>query len=421
MPRAAAVVTEPLWMRTLRGKARERFQDMRWPTTAEEEWRRTDLSRVPLDSFMPVTRPVASRPSETDPGTASGLLRFDSARCRELSLAPELREAGVRLLPLDHALEEFEAPLHSLYENALAGADNRFLAWHYAEWSHGALLWIPAGLEIKEPFFIDLQESGEGQMSAPHLAVLLGVGSRATVIQRISAPGGASALRAGLLCNSVMDIRLADAAALQIWEQQELAPEDISVRHVMAEVGRDASLRHFDAELGSRLAKSRVECALDGAGAEAFLDGAYYCGRGQHMDLRTVQRHRSPKAMSRAVYKGAVAGGGRTVFQGLIEVSAGAAGTDAWLTNRNLILGEAARADSMPTLKIGNNDVKCSHGSTTGRLNAEEVFYLQSRGLSAADAREMLVIGYFEDILTTAPETFRESTLGTIRDRLRAA
>ncbi|HET6450642.1 MAG TPA: SufD family Fe-S cluster assembly protein [Spirochaetia bacterium] len=420
MPSAAAVSAEPLWMRTLRTRAREQFQSLKWPTTAEEEWRRTDLSRVPLDSFAPVKPAAPSCPADVERGAASGLLRFQSARCLESALDPRLYEAGVRLLPLDNALEEFEAPLHSLYQKALAEIDNRFLAWHYAEWSHGALLWVPAGLEITEPFLIDFQEDGDGIMSAPHLAVFLGVGARASVVQRISSRGGAAG-GAGLLCNAVVDVRLGDASALQLWEQQELAPGDIYIRHAQAEVGRDASLRHFDAEFGSRLAKSRVDCALGGTGAEAFLDGAYYCRKGQHMDLRTVQRHRSPKAMSRAVYKGAVDGGGRTVYQGLIEVSPGAAGTDAWLTNRNLVLGEAARADSIPTLKIGNNDVKCSHGSTTGKLNAEELFYLQSRGLSAAAAREMLVIGYFEDMLTAAPEAFRESTLDTIRGRLRVA
>jgi Fe-S cluster assembly protein SufD len=224
-----------------------------------------------------------------------------------------------------------------------------------------------------------------------------------------------------MLCNAVVDIRLADAAGLQIWEQQELAPADLYIRHVCARVGRDSSLRHFDAEFGGRWAKTRVDCSLDGPGSEAFLDGAYYCGAGQHMDLRTVQRHQSPKATSRAVYKGAVASGGRSVFQGLIEVAPGASGTDAWLTNRNLILGEGARSDSIPTLKIGNNDVKCSHGSTTGRLNAEELFYLESRGLSAADAKEMLVIGYFEDILTPAPESFKDGALAAIKGRLHAA
>jgi Fe-S cluster assembly protein SufD len=419
--RVPAKTSEPLWMKNLRAKAGEQARAMAWPTTAEEEWRRTDLSRIALDSYTPVQIPTPACPTDVAPGASSGVIRFEGTRCVEVGLSPELQAGGVRLLPLDNALEEFEAPLHTLYEQAISAIDNKFLALHYADWSHGALLWIPAGLEIREPFFIDFQEDGAGVMTAPHLAVLVGAGSRATVVHRVSALGGSSSTRGGLLCNSVVDLRLGDAAGLQLWEQQELAPQDIFIRHTRAEVGRDASLQHFDAEFGSKLAKSRVDCALDGTGAEAFLNGAYYCVKGQHMDLRTVQRHRSPKASSRAVYKGAVAGGGRTIFQGLIEVSTGAAGTDAYLTNRNLILGEAARSDSIPTLKIGNNDVKCSHGSTTGRLNADELFYLQSRGLSAADAREMLVIGYFEDILTPAPEAFREAALGTIRARLHAA
>jgi Fe-S cluster assembly protein SufD len=410
---------EPLWMRNLRARAQERFDGMKWPVTSEEEWRRTDVSRLGLDAFVPVPALTPACPRETEPGTgASALIRFQANKCIEVGLDPKWRDAGVRLLPLDNALEEFEAPLHSLYEEALADADNRFLAWHYASLSHGALLWVPPGIEIGEPIFIDFEEDGVGTMSTPHVAVLLGAGSRATVVQRITSGRDASG---GLLCNAVVDMRLADSAGLQLWEQQELAPGDLYVRHARARVGRDSSLRHFDAELGARWAKTRVDCTLDGPGSEAFLDGAYYCGAGQHMDLRTVQRHQSPKATSRAVYKGAVASGGRSVFQGLIEVAPGASGTDAWLTNRNLILGEGARSDSIPTLKIGNNDVKCSHGSTTGRLNAEELFYLESRGLSTADAREMLVIGYFEDILTPAPVSFKEGALAAIKGRLHAA
>ncbi|MGA2641307.1 MAG: SufD family Fe-S cluster assembly protein [Spirochaetia bacterium] len=414
MPAAA----EPLWISTLRARAKDRFEGMKWPVTSEEEWRRTDVSRLGLDAYTPIPALAPACPRETDPGAGAGLIRFQANKCIEAGLAGQWQKAGVRLLPLDNAVEEFEAPLHSLYEQALTDADNRFLVWHYASLSHGALLWVPPGLEIQEPFFIDFEEDGTGAMSAPHVAVLLGAGSRASVVQRISARKGTPG---GLLCNAMVDIRLADSAGLQYWEQQELSPSDLYVRHVRAEVGRDSSLRHFDAELGARWAKTRVDCSLDGPGAEAFLDGAYYCGAGQHMDLRTVQRHRSPKATSRAVYKGAVAAGGRTIFQGLIEVAPGASGTDAYLTNRNLILGVGARSDSIPTLKIGNNDVKCSHGSTTGRLNAEELFYLESRGLSDAEAREMLVVGYFEDILTPAPVSFRDGALDAIKGRLRAA
>jgi Fe-S cluster assembly protein SufD len=396
---------------------------MPWPAPSEEEWRRTDVSRLGLDSYTPLEALTPACPRETDPGPEAGVIRFQANKCIEAGLAGKWQEAGVRLLPLDNALEEFEAPLHALHGNALADADNRFLAWHYASLSHGALLWVPPGVEIKEPIVVDFEESGAGTMSSPHLAILMGAGSRAVVIQRISALGGTagSGAKGGMLCNAVVDVRLSDAAGLQLFEQQELAPEDLYVRHLRAQVGRDSSLRHFDAEFGARWAKTRVECSLDGPGADAFLDGAYYCRAGQHMDIRTVQRHNSPRATSRAVYKGAVARGGRTVFQGLIEVAPAASGTDAYLTNRNLILGEGARADSIPTLKIGNNDVKCSHGSTTGRLNADELFYLESRGLSAADAKEMLVVGYFEDILAPAPDTFKDGALAAIRGRLHAA
>jgi Fe-S cluster assembly protein SufD len=414
-----AVSAEPLWMRTLRAQARERFAAMAWPSTMEEEWRRMDVSRLGLESFAPAPAARAACPRETDPdaGTA-GLLRFQAGHAAETALSAELKEKGVRLLPLELALEEFETPLYRLFSEALAETDNRFMAWHYGEWSHGAFLWVPPGLEVGEPFLIDFSESGTGLLSSPHVTVILGEGARATVVQTVT---GAGAEDGGILCNAALDLRLADAAALTFCEVQELGGQSLYFRHGRAEVGRDATLRHLDAAFGGRVVKSRLECAMSGSGSEAFLDGVYYCRKGQQMDIRTVQNHRSPRATSRAYYKGAVAGGGRTVFQGLIDVSTGASGTDAYLTNRNLILGEAARSDSIPTLKIGNNDVKCSHGSTTGRLNAEELFYLESRGYSAKDAREMLVVGYFEDLLTSAPEVFREGALSTIRERLRGA
>lgn len=408
---------EPLWMRTLRAEARERFQEMAWPTPAQEEWRRTDVSRLGIASFTPVEAAPSRPPREGNPGAAAGSIRFEEGACIEVALAREWRDQGVRLLPLDYALEEFEAPLHQVYQEGLQEADNRILVWHYASLGHGALLWVPAGLEIQAPFFIDFQEHGNATMSAPHVVVLLGTGARASVVQRISAAQTADAM----LCNAMVDLRVGDAAGLRYCEVQELGARDLYFRHARASVARDGSLRHFDAELGARLAKTRTECALSGPGAEAFLDGMYFCGANQHMDLRTVQNHVSPKATSRAFYKGAVAGGGRTVFQGLINVAPGASGTDAFLTNRNLILGEAARSDSIPTLKIGNNDVQCSHGSTSGRLSAEELFYLESRGLSPADAREMLVVGYFEELLGPVPERIREDTLSSIRERLRRA
>ncbi len=393
---------------------------MSWPTTSDEEWRRTDVSGINTLSFVP----AAVRANERKPAAGgrsgfAGTLRLDAGLLVESSLAQEWKSRGVRLLSLDEALEELEKPLADIFDEGIDAADNRFAVWHYASWTHGACLVVPPGLEIPEPFLIDFTERGSGVLSSPHVVVVLGEGARASVIQRID--GDEKAADERILCNAGLDLVLADAAGLAYHEAQHLGPQSLYFRHARTRSGRDSLLRHYDAALGSRLVKTRIDCGLAGKGSEAYLNGVYFCREGQHMDIRTVQRHHSPSATSRAYYKGAVASGGRTVFQGLIEVDVGASGTDAYLTNRNLVLGDGARSDSIPTLRIGNNDVRCSHGSTTGRLSDEELFYLESRGLSRSEAREMLVIGYFEDLLDRAPELYREGTLERIRSRLALA
>jgi Fe-S cluster assembly protein SufD len=295
-----------------------------------------------------------------------------------------------------------------LLDSGLGRADNRIAAWHLGSLSHGALLYVPEGLELPDPVFVDLEEPAGA--SFPHLAVVLGRGARAVVVQRMSGGGG--------LVNAGLDARLADGAALELYLLQDLGLSSLFFNQAFAAVGRDASFRSLEAHLGSRLAKTRLDCSLEGPGAESHLNGAYLAGAGQHMDLRTVQRHLSPKATSRALYKGAVQDSGRTIYQGLIQVSPGAAGTDAYLSNKNLILNDGARADSIPSLRIDNNDVRCTHGSTTGRVNPEELFYLASRGLSPAEARNMLVLGYFEELLGRAP--FASEALAGVSGRLSA-
>ena len=411
---------EPAWMQELRARARERFDGMGWPTTSEEEWRRTDVSGIDALSYLPALAGAnGGKPAETAAEGFAGSVRFEAGQSVGFRVADQWQKRGVRLLPLGEALEELEKPLADIFDEGIDAADNRFAVWHYASWSHGAVLMVPAGLEIAEPFLIDFTERGAGVLSSPHVVVVLGEGARASVIQRIA--GDPAAKEERILCNAGLDLILSDAAALQYYETQYLGPQSLYFRHARTRSGRDSSLRHFDAALGGKLVKTRIDCGLAGKGSEAYLNGVYFCREGQTMDIRTVQRHHSPSATSRAYYKGAVASGGKTVYQGLIEVDTGASGTDAYLTNRNLILGDAARSDSIPTLRIGNNDVRCSHGSTTGRLSEEELFYLESRGLSRNESREMLVVGYFEDLLDHAPELYREGTLERIRSRLASA
>jgi Fe-S cluster assembly protein SufD len=208
------------------------------------------------------------------------------------------------------------------------------------------------------------------------------------------------------LVNLGADLVVGESAGLDYYHLQDLTTSALHFAHGSARVARDGHLLSFEAALGSGLLKSRLDCSLDGAGAEAFLNGIYLSRERQHMDVRTVQRHRAPNAASRAFYKGALKDRSRSIYQGLIEVEPVASKTDAFLTDRNLILNDGARADSIPSLRIDTNDVKCSHGSTTGKIDEAQVFYLMTRGLSRSEAEQMLILGYFEELLAPAPEPF---------------
>ncbi|HUJ76264.1 MAG TPA: SufD family Fe-S cluster assembly protein, partial [bacterium] len=231
---------EPAWMGSLRAAARARFDAMKWPALSEEEWRRTDVSRLALDSFQPALPAKPACPRDAEVGAQAALIRFEGTRCLEMGVSAEASAKGVRIMPLDLALEEFETTLHAAMDEAIARADNRFLAWHYASLSHGALLWVPGGVELADPIVIDMKELGGSGPTAtmPHLQVVAGEGARAGIILRIS--GGGS----GTLCNAAVDLRLAEGARVSFHEAQELDAGSLSFSHTHARVGKDATLTH---------------------------------------------------------------------------------------------------------------------------------------------------------------------------------
>lgn len=382
---------EGRWLTELRLQALDRFSHMRWPTPQEEEWRRTDITGIDFLRYRPQARE---------------LLDWSAA-------APAPSGSGIILTSLQEAVLSQAETLKPILLQGFEGLDNRFQAWHYSLLSEGLYLYVPPFLEISEPLVIELEVRGEKAVSAPHVVIVLDRGARVRVILRLKeAPG------ARLLVNAGVDVRIADAAALELVQLQELNEDSYHIHHGRASVARDGMLRHFEIILGGRLVKSRQDCSLEGPGSEALLNGLFFARFRQHMDIRTVQRHLCERANSRAFYKGAVKDSARTIYQGLIEVSPQAAKTDAYLSNKNLILNDGARADSIPSLRIETNDVRCSHGSTTGRINEEEVFYLTSRGLAPGEARSMLILGYFDELLRQLPDTLQEQLRLRIEARL---
>ena len=200
-----------------------------------------------------------------------------------------------------------------------------------------------------------------------------------------------------------------ERVALHEWHAATICiAEDAAV---VAERGR---ADWVTAVFGGRAVKLTAGCDVAGAGAAAHLSGLYFADGTQHVDQRTLQRHSSPDTTSHLLYKGAVRDQSHSIYQGLIQAARGAVRVDAYQMNRNLVLNEGARADSLPALEIDADDLKCSHGSATGNLDPEQIFYLRARGIPEAAARHLLIAAYFEEVIG------KVSHAG-VQERLRAA
>jgi Fe-S cluster assembly protein SufD len=425
---------ESPWLANLRRCAQQSFDGLSWPTAQEEEWRRTDMSEIDLSRFRifePDGNACVKLTIKSGNGI-SGEARFLNGSCRKRELSPECHQQNVEVLPFNTFRNARSGgvalpTLQRILEKRLQTLDNRFLALHFSSLSHGVFLYIPPYVDITNPFLIDLVEAGDGVASSPHIAIVLEQAARAKVILRTrgpqvnagnqsrdssparpaEAPGFDKKWRS--FVNLGIDLVVGESAALEFYHFQDLSTDALAVIHSASTIARDGHLKTFEAALGSGLLKSRFDGSLDGPGCEAYLNGIYLSRGRQHLDIRTVQRHRAPHTTSRVFYKGALKDRSRSIYQGLIEVCPEAAKTDAFLTNRNLILNEGSRADSIPSLQIDTSDVKCSHGAATGKINEEQLFYLMSRGLDREEAAQMLVLGFFEELLARTPEQFAAS------------
>ena len=236
-------------------------------------------------------------------------------------------------------------------------------------------------------------------------------GASATVVEAYLGAGGPS------FTNSRTDVSLARGAHLNHVKLQLEGPEAFHVGHLSVSHAADSRAVSHVFSFGGRLVRNEVSMTMSGEGSSAELDGLFCASSGQHVDCHTLIDHVAPRAESVELYKGILDGTGRGVFDGRIVVRPGAVRTDARQTNRNLILSDNALVDSKPQLEIQNNDVRCSHGSTTGRLDADAVFYLRSRGLSPEAARALLTYAFGSEMIEKLASADVKAFL---EDRLRA-
>lgn len=372
--------------------AKQAFDTDRWPTTDDEEWRRSDISVFDLDALG---RPDASVAA---------------------SSAMELKQG--RFLKLQDALEQnaFSPEVLDRMIDALnqrvSLAPNRISLWNLALSEDIFVLHFPANVVDADVHQLVWNSAGEDVSRHATIVVVAETLSRGQVSIILDGAGGhVQNLEAVYLVD--------DGAHLNVQVLQKSSDEVLGFYQAGATVGRDAELRHFEAVLGGGYIKNRVEVALAGSGSDLGLDGVYFTNSDQHVDLRTVQHHQSDHATSRTFYKGAMTDESEAVFQGLIEVNHEAPGTDAYLTNNNLVLNDGAKANSIPSLNIKTDDVSCSHGSTTGKIDEEQLYYLQCRGFTRAEGEELLILGFFEELIERLEEHMQEDVRELIHNRLR--
>ena len=346
----------------IREEARQRFADLGFPTTHDEDWRFT--------SVAPISKLVAKA---------------------LVPAAPALLPApapGVQISRLSEANVEPYLARYARYQ------DNAFVALNTAHFEDGIFIHIAKGAVVEEPIELLIQSSANGHPTASHPRILIVAepDSQATIIEKYNGNGGA------YLTNSVTEIVAGDHAVIDHYKLQTEGSRAYHVSTTQVQLGRDTNFRSHSLSFGGALVRNDVNAVLS-QGCECTLNGLYLVNGGQHIDNHTSIDHAKPHAASHELYKGILEGHSTAVFNGKILVRKDAQKTDAKQTNKNLVLSEDAAINTKPELQILADDVRCTHGATIGQLDAEGIFYLQSRGIGLTDARNLLIYAFARDIV----------------------
>jgi len=402
---------EPAWMLDLRLKAWRFFEEIPWPTGAEETWRRTKLTGFKLEEYQPfAATQVAALPADVAKSLAEiesvgtlGIVDGATLRCE---LDPALTARGVIFSDLDTAARTHPDLVQKYYNTAVATDENKFSALHYALWNSGTFVYVPRNVVIEQPFQAVIGQSAGKLAGMHHTLVVTEEGASVTLVEDfVGADGG--------MTNSVVELLPGANSQVHYLHLQNLADTAWNFSTQRMLLTRDSLLRYFIGSWGSRLSKNWINMELNGPGSHGELLGLYFPGGRQHLDHHTNQLHKAPNATSDLLFKGALKDRARSVYQGFVKVYPQAQKTNAYQANRNLMLSKLARADSIPGLEIEADDVRCTHGATAGQIPDEYVFYLMARGIDRGNAERMIVQGFLEEVIDRIPVEGVRSKLET--------
>ena len=389
-----------------RQKAWQTFNRLALPTMAEEAWRRTDLREMPVETVRLPTdgafrdlSPIPAdllKPLTADEHGGQVILLPGGAK---INLNPELIQKGVIFTDLITAEREHPELVARMIGQTVRAEEGKFAALAASLAQNGIVLYVPKGVAVEQPLNSLLWGPGADLAHLSHILVWIDDGASVTYVHEAASPDeNRPALHAG-----IVEIKVGDHASLRFVELQSWGRHVWNFSHERVSVGRDGNLDWIFGAIGSRLTKNFSELDLVGEGATGRMSGFYFTDGNQHLDHDTQQNHLAPHTTSDLLFKGALKGNSRSVWQGMIYVAIGAQKTDGYQANRNLILSPNARADSIPGLEILADDVRCTHGATVGKLEQEPLFYLKSRGIPEKEAERLLVEGFFDPIMQRIP------------------
>ena len=388
---------QPPWLQHRRAEAFRRFFERGFPSHGQEDWRFTNVRPIATASWAPATgRPA--HPGVSEPALAPYRIpdaielvfvngRF-SPELSRLELSDSLRIS--RLVEEDSGVAaRLEPWLGQIAPQA------PFADLNTAFFEDGALVEIAAGAVISRPVHLlfATEEEEMAAFSSPRVLVVAGPESQAALVETYLGAGSALAWT-----NAVTEISVGQGAVLEHSKLQLESTSGYHIHSLAVQQERASNFTSHNLAFGSALARTDLLVTLAGEGGECTLNGLFVGNGTQHLDNHTVIDHATPHCVSRELYKGILDGRSRGVFTGRIIVRPDAQKTDAMQTNKNLLLSREALVDSIPALEIRADDVRCKHGSTIGQLDAAALFYLRSRGIGEAQARELLTRAFAADV-----------------------
>ena len=383
----------------LREKAQAMLGALAMPTLRDEAWRFTDLAPLHRLTFEPVLAASRLQPEDIAP------FCLNDAACRLVFVdgiyAPQLsspaREGSVVVTNLPTAMAAHAAVLAAQLGRQQALGDNVFAAFNTAFLQDAAVVVVPRDVALAAPVHLLFVATQAGALSHPRCLVLAEAGSRLTLVEDYVALQDAA-----YLVNPVTEIVLAEQAQVTHVRVQRDGPQAFHIANCAVSVGRSASYQSVSVAMGAQLSRYQLRVVL-GEGAECAVDGLALLAGSQLAATHSGIDHAQPHATSRQLHKCIADDSAHAVFNGKVVVRPGAQRTDSAQSSRNLLLSGRAQIDTQPQLEIFADDVKCTHGATIGQLDAEELFYLQSRGLSGSAARQLLTYAFGAEIIERIP------------------